>query len=147
MGTCKHVSNFQLPVAHEEPAQGIKTNPPPLDNCRAEAETQQTKTSKSRKFHRNPEQPCAAPKPHDKASTHVGSSLNWVSLLGSFFIRVPYYIVDLKRDPNLENYLCVHRIVAMTVAIARRANAFDPNTNPKPLQQHAGNVIHHHVNL
>ena len=27
-------------------------------------------------------------------------------LLGPFFRRVPYYIGDPKRDPNLENYLC-----------------------------------------
>ena len=26
------------------------------------------------------------------------------SLLGVLFARVPYYIGDLKRDPNLENY-------------------------------------------
>ena len=26
------------------------------------------------------------------------------SLLGSFFIRVPYYFGDPKGDPNLENY-------------------------------------------
>ena len=29
------------------------------------------------------------------------------SLLGSFFIRVPYYLGDPKKDPNLENYLYV----------------------------------------
>ena len=28
------------------------------------------------------------------------------SLLGSCFIRVPHYNGDLKRDPDLENYLC-----------------------------------------
>ena len=27
-----------------------------------------------------------------------------VPLRGSFFIRVPYYIGDLKRDPNIESY-------------------------------------------
>ena len=26
--------------------------------------------------------------------------------LGSLFIRVPYYIGDPKRDPDLENYPC-----------------------------------------
>ena len=26
------------------------------------------------------------------------------SLFGSFFVRVAYYIGDLERDPNLENY-------------------------------------------
>ena len=38
---------------------------------------------------------------------NTGSCLNW----GSFhsrvpFIRVPYYIKDLTRDPNLEKYPC-----------------------------------------
>ena len=28
--------------------------------------------------------------------------------MGVFFIRVPYYTGDLKRDPNLENYPHVH---------------------------------------
>ena len=34
------------------------------------------------------------------------SSLNFKlgSLSGFFFVRVPYYIGDLKGDPNLENY-------------------------------------------
>ena len=35
----------------------------------------------------------------------TGSSLNEGSFLGSFFIRVPYYIGGLERDPSLENYL------------------------------------------
>ena len=30
----------------------------------------------------------------------MGSCLNWGSLLGVLFIRVPYYIGDLKRDPK-----------------------------------------------
>ena len=34
----------------------------------------------------------------------MGSSLNLGSLLGSLFISVPYFIGDLKRDPNFENY-------------------------------------------
>ena len=34
----------------------------------------------------------------------MGSSLKLGSLLGSLFLRVPYYIGDLKRDPSLENH-------------------------------------------
>ena len=37
----------------------------------------------------------------------VGSSLNYGSLVGSLSVRrVPYYIGDLKKDLNLENYRC-----------------------------------------
>ena len=39
--------------------------------------------------------------PHVKAD--VGSS-KLGSLSGSLFIRVPYYVGDLNRDPSLDNY-------------------------------------------
>ena len=35
--------------------------------------------------------------------TNMGSSLNF-GPFGVLFIRMPYYIGDLKRDPTLENY-------------------------------------------
>ena len=38
----------------------------------------------------------------------MGSSLNWGSLLGSFFTRAPYDIGDPKWDPNAEN--CSNRL-------------------------------------
>ena len=34
----------------------------------------------------------------------MGSSLNWGPFLGLLILRVPYYVEDPKRDPNLENY-------------------------------------------
>ena len=34
----------------------------------------------------------------------MGSSLTQRPFWGSFFIRVPFYIGDRKRNPNLENY-------------------------------------------
>ena len=38
-----------------------------------------------------------------KEEFYLGSSLVF---LGSLFIRVPYYVWDLKRDPSFENYPC-----------------------------------------
>ena len=40
------------------------------------------------------------------------SSIMWVVVeitvpFGVLFIWVPYYVGDLKRDPNLENYPCM----------------------------------------
>ena len=34
----------------------------------------------------------------------LGSSLNLGPFLMVLFIRMPYYLGDLKRDPNSENY-------------------------------------------
>ena len=47
---------------------------------------------------------CSRGRSHD-----AGSSLNEGPvgvLFFVFFIRVPYYFGDLKRDPNLESYPC-----------------------------------------
>ena len=35
---------------------------------------------------------------------HMGSSLHWGPFLGSFLLKVPYYLWDLKRNLDLENY-------------------------------------------
>ena len=39
-----------------------------------------------------------------KRAPVYGSISKFESLLRVLFIRVPYYIGDLERDPNLENY-------------------------------------------
>ena len=43
------------------------------------------------------------------AALHVGSVSKLGSLLGPFFIRVPYCFGDSERDPNLESYPCGHK--------------------------------------
>ena len=54
----------------------------------------------------------------------MGSFLNFGSLLGVLFIRVPYYIGDLKGDPTLENYPLE---VSKTSFHPQKTGAYDPN--------------------
>ena len=41
----------------------------------------------------------------------MDSSLNQGPFIGFLFLRVPHYIEDPEKDPNLENYLYYHYII------------------------------------
>ena len=73
----------------------------------------------------------------------MGSSLNSGPLLGVlFYMRVPYYIGDLKRDPTLENYPYIFwRHSGARAQVHLRKQAGVPGSHRRPCLEICANPV------